>query len=235
MEIIINKFKELFKIDSIETTEIDIDNTPLTNNVKKELLDNCKQSMGKIKAYFKILKNMDDSYTFEGALVYRDNGKNKILYLNQNFRRPPVQGTIISHMMPNEELSWHEYADSYKEMALKLEKYLFPNESKNNENGYDRIFIEIKNRFGLHARAAGLFVKEATKYNSEIYVRNGRETAFASKEIDGKNYVDGKSIMSLLTLAAEKGSILEIIVKGDDSKKAIEGLTNLINNKFYED
>lgn len=82
------------------------------------------------------------------------------------------------------------------------------------------MFIEkkltIRNKQGLHARPAAIFVQIANKYESDIIVRKGRQE------------VNGKSIMGLLTLAAEKGAILYIKTNGPDAEKAIEELEKVI-------
>ncbi|MEK7867832.1 MAG: HPr family phosphocarrier protein [Candidatus Omnitrophota bacterium] len=76
--------------------------------------------------------------------------------------------------------------------------------------------ITIKNEQGLHARPAAIFVQIANKYESDIAVKKGRQE------------VNGKSIMGLLTLAAEKGAKLHIKVNGPDAKEAIEELEKVI-------
>jgi phosphotransferase system HPr (HPr) family protein len=76
--------------------------------------------------------------------------------------------------------------------------------------------ITIQNEQGLHARPAAIFVQIANKYESDIVVRKGRQE------------VNGKSIMGLLTLAAEKGSKLSIKANGSDAKEAIEELEKVI-------
>lgn len=83
--------------------------------------------------------------------------------------------------------------------------------------------ITIINKLGLHARAAAKLVSTATAYSSKIKV------AFGSKE------VDGKSIMSVMMLAASKGCELTIKVDGDDEEKAMQAICDLINNRFDED
>lgn len=76
---------------------------------------------------------------------------------------------------------------------------------------------------GLHARPAAQFVKIASKYKSDVYIsKNERE-------------VNGKSIMGVMTLAAEVGSKLTIKVDGRDQDEAMDALVNLINNRFYEE
>ena len=81
----------------------------------------------------------------------------------------------------------------------------------------------IKNRFGLHARPASKFVKEAGKYKSSIYV-----------ERDGEE-VNGKSIMGLMMLAAGEGSKLLVKASGEDASEALDALQELVSNKFGEE
>ena len=82
--------------------------------------------------------------------------------------------------------------------------------------------IEIINKLGLHARAATKFASTANRYASDIRVSH------AGKEIDGK------SIMSLMLLAAAKGSVLTLKTDGCDAEEAMCALQELINNRFDE-
>jgi phosphocarrier protein len=81
----------------------------------------------------------------------------------------------------------------------------------------------IKNRLGLHARAAALLVKTANKFASEVTI-----------EKDGLE-VNGKSIMGILMLAASKGTKITLKVEGKDSVQALQTLGRLIENKFGEE
>lgn len=81
----------------------------------------------------------------------------------------------------------------------------------------------IRNRLGLHARAAALLVKTANRFASEITL-----------EKDGVE-VNGKSIMGILMLAASKGTKVTLKVEGKDSPQAIQALGKLIENKFGEE
>ncbi len=83
--------------------------------------------------------------------------------------------------------------------------------------------ITIKNKLGLHARAAVKFVNLANRYSSSV------------KIIKDSNEVDGKSILGILTLAASQGSQIKLVVSGRDEDKAMKALTELINNKFGEE
>ena len=74
----------------------------------------------------------------------------------------------------------------------------------------------IQNEQGLHARPAAIFVQIANKYESDIVVKKGGQE------------VNGKSIMGLLTLAAEKGSRVYIRANGSDAREAMEELEKVI-------
>jgi phosphocarrier protein len=80
----------------------------------------------------------------------------------------------------------------------------------------------IRNRLGLHARAAALFVKKASAYRSEVWV-----------EKDGLR-VNGKSIMGLLMLACPLGTKLGISIDGPDEQLAFADLGQLIEDGFGE-
>ena len=77
--------------------------------------------------------------------------------------------------------------------------------------------LRIKNSQGLHARPAALFVQVANRFQSAIRVRKGRRE------------VDGKSIMGILTLAAERGSFIEVTTEGSDAKEALHALGVLLS------
>jgi len=82
--------------------------------------------------------------------------------------------------------------------------------------------ITIINKLGLHARAAGKLVNEAAAYASKIKIgHNG-------------HMVDAKSIMSVMLLAASKGTLLDIEVDGDDEQDAYQAIEALINDRFGE-
>ena len=82
--------------------------------------------------------------------------------------------------------------------------------------------LTIVNKLGLHARAAAKFVGCAAAFSSSI--QTGK---------DG-NLVDAKSIMSVMMLAAGKGTVLDLHITGDDEDAALEALTTLIGNRFDE-
>ena len=83
--------------------------------------------------------------------------------------------------------------------------------------------VKIVNTLGLHARPASLFAKTAEKFISDIMV-----------EKDGME-VDGKSILGLMMLVADKNSTLTIRANGPDEKEAVETLAKLVEEGFGED
>jgi phosphocarrier protein HPr len=79
------------------------------------------------------------------------------------------------------------------------------------------------NRLGLHARPAALFVKIASRYRSDVWVKKESEE------------VNGKSIMGLMMLAAGQGSRLQIRCEGPDADRALDEIEQLIKARFNED
>jgi phosphocarrier protein HPr len=82
--------------------------------------------------------------------------------------------------------------------------------------------VTIINKLGLHARAAAKFVSCASSFSSTI--QTGK---------DG-NLVDGKSIMSIMMLAAGKGTVLDLHISGKDEAAALNSLQALIDSRFDE-
>lgn len=82
--------------------------------------------------------------------------------------------------------------------------------------------LTIINELGLHARAASKFVSCASRFSSKIQVSK-----------DG-NWVDGKSIMSVMMLAAGKGSCLGLRVEGSDEEQASSAIHELVDDFFGE-
>ena len=82
--------------------------------------------------------------------------------------------------------------------------------------------VLIRNKLGLHARAAVRFVNLANRYSASV------------KVIKDDTEIDGKSILGILTLAAIQGSSIGLRVSGKDEDEAIKALTALIKDKFGE-
>jgi phosphocarrier protein HPr len=82
--------------------------------------------------------------------------------------------------------------------------------------------IVIKNKLGLHARAAVKFVNLANRFGSTV------------KIVKDETEIDGKSILGILTLAATQGTSLRLSLSGKDEGEAMKALLALINDKFGE-
>jgi len=86
----------------------------------------------------------------------------------------------------------------------------------------ERVFT-VQNKLGLHARPAALFVQTTNRHKSQVSV-----------EKEGQQ-VDGKSIMGILTLAAESGSRLKITADGSDEVQLLDALQKLFDERFDEE
>ncbi len=82
--------------------------------------------------------------------------------------------------------------------------------------------ITIKNKAGLHTRPAATIVKMAAKYKCEFYLSK-----------DGM-HINGKSIIGVMTLAAEMGSQITLSFDGEDEKQACEEIVDYFNRGFDE-
>ena len=82
--------------------------------------------------------------------------------------------------------------------------------------------LVITNKLGLHARPAALFVQTANRFESSIEIRKEDMS------------VDGKSIMGIMTLAAEMGSAIRVTATGKDADEALGALAKLVESNFGE-
>ena len=83
--------------------------------------------------------------------------------------------------------------------------------------------VKVKNKLGIHARPAAMLVRTASRFRSDIWlIKNGQ-------------MVNGKSIMSVMSLAAEPGSEITIRAEGEDEQQAVEKIVTLFENKVEED
>lgn len=83
--------------------------------------------------------------------------------------------------------------------------------------------ITIQNKLGLHTRAAAKLVDTAKRFASDIEISYSDRT------------VNGKSIMGVITLGAQKNDVVDLMISGDDEREALDALSKLVNEKFGED
>tara|TARA_Y100000592_G_scaffold98430_1_gene171510 strand:- start:508 stop:801 length:294 start_codon:yes stop_codon:yes gene_type:complete len=83
--------------------------------------------------------------------------------------------------------------------------------------------LKIKNLKGLHARPSAKLVKAANKFDADIYVTKGEQT------------VNGKSIMSIMQLAAAKDEEITVKAVGPDADEAVKSISYLVKSKFFEE
>ena len=82
--------------------------------------------------------------------------------------------------------------------------------------------MEIKNKLGVHARAAALLVQTVNRFSAQITISKDGQTA------------DGRSIMGLLMLAATQGSTIEVDAAGQDAEQADKAIEKLVDKRFNE-
>lgn len=79
--------------------------------------------------------------------------------------------------------------------------------------------VEVKLKSGLQARQAALFVQEANRYKSEVFLQKDEKK------------VNAKSIMGIMSLAIAKGTLVTLFAEGDDASRAVEALTAIISQE----
>lgn len=84
--------------------------------------------------------------------------------------------------------------------------------------------VKIVNQLGLHARAAAQLVRLASNFKSKIKLKRTENAIIA----------DAKSILSILSLAASKGTILEVEIEGEDENEALLAINEIFENGFGE-
>lgn len=83
--------------------------------------------------------------------------------------------------------------------------------------------IEIRNKLGLHARAATKLARLANEFDAKITITQDDKA------------VDASSVMGLMLLASQQGKTIAINATGADAEAALEAITQLVQNRFHED
>ena len=83
--------------------------------------------------------------------------------------------------------------------------------------------LEIKNKLGLHARAAALLVQTVNRFSAHVTL-----------SADGQS-ADGRSILGVLTLGCPQGSTIEVEAQGEDADRVIRAIEKLVDARFNED
>lgn len=83
--------------------------------------------------------------------------------------------------------------------------------------------VTVRNRAGLHTRPASLLVKTASQFEADVYLQRD-------------NYeINGKSVIGVMTLAAEQGATLTLVVNGEDEEEAASAIAELFEDGFGEE
>ena len=82
--------------------------------------------------------------------------------------------------------------------------------------------VTVRNRAGIHTRPASMIVREASRFKAEFFIRK-----------DGYE-INGKSIIGVMTLAAEQGATLDLLFEGADEAAAADAMEALFETGFGE-
>ncbi len=82
--------------------------------------------------------------------------------------------------------------------------------------------VTVTNQAGLHTRPASMIVRTASKFRSDFYIQKDDYE------------INGKSIIGVMTLAAEQGSTLTLVLDGEDEKEAADAISKLFEDGFGE-
>lgn len=91
--------------------------------------------------------------------------------------------------------------------------------SRKGEKGMIETQVEVKLKTGLQARQAALFVQQANRYKSDVFLQKDEKK------------VNAKSIMGIMSLAIARGTNVTLIANGDDAEKAVEALSLFIEQE----
>jgi phosphocarrier protein HPr len=83
--------------------------------------------------------------------------------------------------------------------------------------------VEIKNRLGMHLRAASTLAQTAARFKSQVSI------------IKGKNKVNARSVTGLIMLGAAIGAKLKVRAEGEDAKEALRAIQQLFEDRFGEE
>ncbi len=101
-------------------------------------------------------------------------------------------------------------------------------------NGFLRLVLKMKRAGGLHMSPSSTLAKIARKYDAEIYLhRAGMD--YGSFTLQGRKFVNVKSVMGLLGAAIEEGEEIELISTGNQAREALEAIAHYINEGYVKD
>ena len=83
--------------------------------------------------------------------------------------------------------------------------------------------VTVTNQAGIHTRPASMIVRTASKFDADVFIQKDHYE------------INGKSVIGVMTLAAEQGAKLTLVVEGEDEEAAAEALVELFENDFGEE
>ena len=188
----------------------------------------------KVEEFLKIKKEKDE-LDIKVVLAYHNKNSNRVLYFDQHLDNPK-RYDLFENIKEGEEVEMHisdnDYGKIFERMG-KLGLVDYTLEEKISE--YEKITLEVINNKGLHLKPISQVVKVVNRYETPVYMRKDNHEGMYSTMIDGEKYVDARSAISLMFLAAKRGDKIKIAVKkGNNSKKVIKSIEDLFISGFYD-
>jgi phosphocarrier protein len=83
--------------------------------------------------------------------------------------------------------------------------------------------VTVRNRAGIHTRPASMIVRTASQFDADVYIQKDDYE------------INGKSVIGVMTLAAEQGATLTLIFDGEDESEAADAIVELFEDGFGEE
>ena len=219
--------------DSIQIVEKDSESH---NKLKNYISDNFSKKFRitkkKVEEFLKIRKE-NDELDIKVVLAYHNKNSNRVLYFDQHLDNPKKYD-LFENIKEGEEVELHISDNDYSRILGRIGKlglvdYIF--EEKISE--YEKITLNVINNKGLHLKPISQVVKVVNRYETPVYMRKDNHEGMYNTMIDGEPYVDARSVISLMSLAAKRGDKIKVAVKrGNNSKKVIKSIEELFISGF---
>ncbi|MEA2036351.1 MAG: HPr family phosphocarrier protein [Nanoarchaeota archaeon] len=183
----------------------------------------------------------DQGGELRGDILVRYNSGNESVYFELSDIEDSSVQEAISNLKPGGDLRLHLRGNNSAEIAEQLRAYVPANRTEpegkghsgvgitygTDSEGYEHVHLRVSNKLGLHARPAAMVVKECQRY-----FQNSESEVLIAK---GEAEINGRSILGVMMLAAEKNQVLRIRAKGPESTEALNSVYTLFENKFGEE
>lgn len=169
------------------------------------------------------VKKDKDGFECDVLIICNIKGRERSIYFELRDSNHPDVQSFLKDLREGEELHIHIKGESYSEVLKRLSPFIkIPDTVDDTKSGYIEFECEVKNEWGLHARPSAKLAELCMDYEGNVYI------------IKDSMKVNGKSVIELLSLAAEKGDKIKIKIEGTDEKaKELEkAIRSAFDKKF---